>query len=328
MRSWVITEPKQLTLIENTDYTVPKNHCIVKMVKAGISPIDIQLFLGALPFIGRVTPGRAGVGILTEVYENTFGLVRGQRVVIEPKIAASGTAGHTQVMGRGQAGTLSDFVIVPETNVYPVPSHISDNDLLFAEQTAIAIRTINAVKIEKGDFVAVYGANSFGIIMSKLILNSQAIPIIIDIDDKLLAHAEQFGVYYRINPLNQDLKPGIKSITGGLMCQKAVIASARNLQWISEGLIAHKGQIAVVDWTQVKTDHMINASIVLENELRVVGINNSNNMMPQAINALATKAVTPSLLIRDMVQFSEADKFFASFLDKAPYFFQTAVAID
>lgn len=328
MRSWVITELDTLKLVENIDYSIPKDSCMIKMVKAGISPIDVKLFNGILPRAGNTTPGRTGVGILTEVGENNYGLVRGQRVVIEPHFAIPGENGRFQTLGNGSVGTLSDFVIAPASNVYPVPSHIADNDLLFTEQVAIATRVINSIKIEKGEFVAINGANSFGMIMSKLILNSQAVPILIDTDDNLLARAEQFGIYYRLNSQTHDIKSSLKSITGGLLCQKAILASAENLSWLSEGYIAPKGQIVAVGWTHVKYEYMIDASIILENELKVIGINNAHSMMPQAINALATKAVTPSVLIRDMIPFSEADKFFNSFIGKLPVFFQTACAID
>jgi NADPH:quinone reductase-like Zn-dependent oxidoreductase len=115
-------------------------------------------------------PGGDGAGVVDRLGQGVSGLAPGDRVLIQPGLSDATCefcrAGEQslcvrfQILGEHVPGTLAEFVVVPERNVFPIPSGFS-----FARAAAfpLAYQTawrmvIGRAAVRPGETVLVHGA--------------------------------------------------------------------------------------------------------------------------------------------------------------------------
>ncbi len=321
MKAWTIDKPNSIMLQEIKENEKPINNAKIKITLASLTTFDAKAFKGDLagiqyPFI----PGRHAVGIISEIDENnSYGLLRGQRVIIDPNISCNNCYAcktHRQwecekmkIMGVSSEGLIRDFASVPITNLYQIPQQISDIEAQFIEHTSIAVKTFNELKVNEGEHIVIIGASVLGIIIAQLALYYQAVPIIIDLHQDKLDIASNLGIYYTINSSVNDPYERIKQITGGRNCECSVFLANSNekiqkaFDYASVG-----GKVAIVGWDYTAEIMNGNMSGILSKQLTVIGINNGQKQIPAAINMLAKKAVDVTPFISKEIKFEEADK--------------------
>lgn len=320
MKAWIIDKPESIALKEIIENEKPVNNAKIRITLASLSLSDIKVFKGDLsggiqyPFI----PGRHAVGIISEIQENnSSGLNRGQRVIIDPNIPCNNCYAckthrpweceKVRTMGISSEGLLRDFASVPISNIYQIPQQISDMEAQFVEHTSIAVKTFNELKIAEGEHIVIIGAGILGIIMAQLALYYQAVPIILDTHQDKLDIATNLGIYYTINTSVNNPNERIKQITGGRYCECSVFLADSNekiqkvFDYASVG-----GRVAVVGWDYTAEIMNSNLSGILSKQLTVTGINNGQKQIPAAINMLAKKAVDVTPFITKEFRFEEA----------------------
>ncbi|HEY8390205.1 MAG TPA: alcohol dehydrogenase catalytic domain-containing protein [Clostridia bacterium] len=322
MKAWVIDKPESITLQEIKENEIPANNVKIKITLASLSLTDAKAFKGDLiggvqyPFI----PGRHAVGIISEIDENnSFGLSRGQRVVIDPNIPCNNCYAckthrpweceKMKVMGFSSEGLIRDFACVPVSNVYQIPQQISDKEAQYVEYTSIAVKVFNELKVAEGEHIVIIGASILGIIMAQLALYYQAVPIILDPHQDKLDIATNLGIYYTINTSTADPNERIKQITGGRYCECSIYLANSNdkiqkaFDYASVG-----GRVAIVGWEYIAEIMNGNVSGILSKQLTVMGINNGQKQIPAAINMLAKKVVDVSPFKIKDIKFDEVDQ--------------------
>ncbi len=313
MQAWRIVAPKKIEKYEAKSGDVSSTEFVrVKIEQFAISRSDVKTYTSGSG--APIIPGRHGVGVISEAHAEDVFFKKSDRVVVDPYIACGECieckTGHTErclkrrILGRDTDGLQTDFITLPTECVHKLPQNVPFESAVFAEYVAMAINAIDKIDIKKGDHVAVLAANKIGNIMAQLIAYYQAIPIVIDNSDEMLALAVEAGIPYTLNPDKVDIKEEIVSMTGGRLCEKVIYMTNKPDQ-IDLGLsiCAPYGIMCAVGYEQAEAS--ADFAMICKKQLTVCTIDSGSNAFPTAINLLATKAVKTQLLIDKTVGFDD-----------------------
>lgn len=316
MKVWTITEPGVLETTEITDAITPEGYAKVRIVRAGLSVSDADLLRGEKNVTYPVIPGHQGVGIISEIGANDHGFEKGQRVVVSATLPCGKclncNADHAdrcssmRMMGISAEGLLRDFAVVPIDNLYQLPQQVKDDEAIFAEHIAMAVRIFQDLGVKKGDYIAIAGATLIGLLLCQVALYYQAIPIVVDNSEFRIAAARTSGAYYLVNAADEDPVRRIREITGGRGCERVAYFTSGN-ENLSHALeyAAYGGRIAIAGWGYDHTKLNADYHIVLSKQLTLLGINNPENYMTVAINLLANRIANMDVLTSKMISFDE-----------------------
>jgi NADPH:quinone reductase-like Zn-dependent oxidoreductase len=144
---------------------------LVEMRAAALNHLDLWTLSGSLK-VEHLFPhvlGADGAGVIAEVGEDVAGLAPGASVMINPGLSCHACefcrAGEQslctsfRMLGEHVSGTLAQKVVVPASNVFPYPEHLS-----FAEAAALGVTAITAYRmlfsrgqLKAGEWVLVTG---------------------------------------------------------------------------------------------------------------------------------------------------------------------------
>ncbi len=304
MKAWHIENLERIKLVESV---LPKREGEVKLKvsKVAISSTDFAYFASDSPNkdAGLTVPGHSAVAYMSEDNPD-LALKMGARVVVSPfvKCVEHGVS-KVRVLGVDENGLLSDFVSVPAENVYALPDGIPDDEAIFAEYIALGNNVLNSLEAGKGDFVIIVGASTLGLILAQLALYYQMIPILVDLDAEKLALAAGWGVYYTLNPTYDNLERRVEEITGGRMAESSVYVGDGVPFNMALRLVKDKGEVVVAGYS-VRAGHTIDVSVVMQKQLRLIGVADGYGEMSSAINLLANRIVKTDGLINTRIDFS------------------------
>ena len=319
MKAWRLHEAGKLTLDELPVQTVGAGCIKLKTLACSVGLSDVlafegQVFREALPMI----IGRECVGLVTETGEGVTSLTRGDRVAVDPFVSCkacppckSGRADHCEklyCLGVDDNGFMSDFSVVSADSAYRLPDRIKDQDAVFLPHIALAISTVNKLKLDKGQNVVIVGAGALGLILAQVVLYYQAVPILVDVDADRLRLAESLGVYYTVNSVDADPQKRIFAITGGHMSEAVAYMSPSHMSFArSLDFAARGGKVAVTGWSDTVSDQQSGFASVIKKQLTVMGVNNGARLFPASINLLANNTINVAPLISREIPFAEVD---------------------
>ena len=215
---------------------------IVRVDATTICGTDLHIMKGDLPATtdGRIL-GHEAVGTVESVGAAVKNAKPGDRVLVSC-VSACGTCrfcregrygqclgGGGWILGYMIDGTQAEFVRVPfaDTSTYPVPTGVSDEDLLMLSDilpTSYEVGVLNG-HIAPGDVVAIVGAGLIGLsAMLTAQLFSPTHIIAIDLADVRLEAAKRFGADVVINSGRDDALAAVRKLTGGLGADVAIEA--------------------------------------------------------------------------------------------------------
>ena len=317
MKSYKIT--RNFTIEPETEegsYSL-KEYAKIKITRAGVCSSDVVAYAGKMDnIIHPLCPTRIAVGLVSESDDIT--LRKGQRVMLSPYTRLEN--GKYQINGLKNDGYLADYVYAPLHNIYTLPTGISDNAFTFIEDIAVAINVIEKLDIEKTKYVMLYGCTSVNLIIAQLCIYYQAIPIMMDDDNSRLSIAQDLGVYYCINYVEEEVLQKLKEITSGKLAEYLIVDSdicneiGRMLSYVRKN-----GKVAVVGFNTSKPSLKGDFSPVVNNKLTLYGISDGYGEIETAINMLATGTVKVDSLIAQEVDISEAQATFSELAKQNNY---------
>ncbi len=141
---------------------------LVKVALAGVCGTDLELLRGYYPFRG--IPGHEFVGRVAKAPEPGW---EGRRVVGEINVGCGGCAdcrtgnrshcrARTAVGIRGRDGVFAEYAALPLSNLWEVPDAVTDQEAVFVEPLAAALRIQEQVPIFPSSQVLVVGAGRLG----------------------------------------------------------------------------------------------------------------------------------------------------------------------
>lgn len=161
------------------DYPAPEpqpDEALVRVKVAGICATDLEMVKGYVPEFAGVL-GHEFVGVVEAAADKRW---VGKRVVSSINIGCrscqvcqrqgSEHCPKRQVLGIHQRdGVFSDFVALPICNLHLVPDEVSDEQAVFAEPLAAALRIQEQVNIRPSAKTAVLGPGKLGLLIAQLL---------------------------------------------------------------------------------------------------------------------------------------------------------------
>jgi alcohol dehydrogenase len=235
---------------------------IVRIVKTTICGTDLHILKGDVPTAapGR-TLGHEGVGIIDEAGSAVRTFKKGDRVLISC-VTSCGVCMYCRrlmfshcldggwILGNAIDGTQADFVRIPhaDTSLYPILAGEDEEPLVMFSDilpTGYECGVLNG-QIAPGDTVAIVGSGPIGLAaLMTAQFYAPAEIIMIDLDQKRLDIALQFGATKAVNSTGGKAKDAVLALTAGRGVDTAIEAVGIPATFeLCEQIIAPGGHIA------------------------------------------------------------------------------------
>ncbi len=322
MNVWKLTDAQKLV---KTEAPLPESSAgllRVRVTKVLLNSQDAAIYKGDLRVKYPLIPGRFAVGFVAEENsepdfpKGTRVLLHGYRPVPQEGVAKRDfSADDFYACGRTVDGFLRDFVLVSPDDMTPLPASVSDERGLLLHHIATAKEICDKLGAQKGQHVAVVGADLIGILVCQLLIYQQAAPILVDADKTRLAFARECGVYYTF-PNDRNIVDTVASVTGGTLASGAVHISTATGNASELALSLCKRDSRVIYYATSATRLVINMELVLRRHLSVYGVSHGLKYIKNAINLVANKAVDPSAFHANCYKSFRAEELLAHYNDR------------
>ncbi len=322
MKGWKLVAPFKLKEKEIAEGAFEQGAAKVKMTKALITLSDVLRFKGDLD-ANDVVLGSSGIGVISDVDANLFGLEKGKHVYVEParecnecyncKIGEPMQCTNIRIAGEDFDGFLTDFTTAQHNKLYILPDNVSDFDALFIKHVSLAISIVDKLKIQKGDYVAIIGSNNFGNILAQLIIYYQAVPIVLATDDEDYRIAKESGIYYVLDR-EENWAKEVSNITSGRMAKNVVYIADSDIPVTKAFNLAASNAKVAYTGSGLRTSPVHFTQAVKKN-LEILCISSDFRNTATSINLLANKAINLSCLKIESSSFADVPSVFKKLSD-------------
>ncbi|MGH7907699.1 MAG: MDR/zinc-dependent alcohol dehydrogenase-like family protein [Candidatus Binataceae bacterium] len=291
-------------LMLRDDYPDPRpaqGESLVRVNLAGICGTDLELVRGYMAYRG--VPGHEFVG---HAVESGRPELIGKRVVGEINAACGKCDWCHNDLGRhcpnrtvlgilGRDGAFTEYLVLPDDNLLPVPDSVPDNAAIFCEPLAAAREILAQISIDPGESVAILGDGRLGAIIA-LALKSAGVSAIIGGHhaDKLERLA---ALQLSVSP-EQSLEPGFDVVIDATGRPEGF---KRALE-----LVRPRGRVILKSTAAGSTP--VNLAPLVVNEITVIG--SRCGRFGPALQSLASRTVDPSPLISAVYPLEDAAEAF------------------
>ena len=248
MKAAVYRGPNAIKIETVPEPKVKGNRVIVKFKAGSICGTDMHFYRGEWKWMkkGRIL-GHDACG----VREDT-----GERVVMVPIV----NCGHCYFCVRGlptycvrgkfygltRDGFFAESKAMLPRSLIPIPSSVSDEEAAVVEPVALALRVVNYLQPNLGDWVTVIGQGPIGLLMTQVALMKGCRVIAVDLEDYRLDLAEKYGADAVINAKKEDVRKAVRKLTK--MGSDSVIEAAGTTETVEQTpfLVRKAGKVALV----------------------------------------------------------------------------------
>jgi L-iditol 2-dehydrogenase len=300
MRAVVISGPGEYALVDKPVPAVGDDELLLAPLAVGICRTDLELLDGTMVYLrdGRsslpMTPGHEWVARVAAVGSAVTGFSVGERVVGECSIGcgtcrlcASGnyhqcpTRRETGVMDLD--GAMGGFFAFPARSAHIVPPAIRDEDAVFAEPTAVALRAIQLSGLVAGERALVVGGGTIGWLATALILDLYAVDLAVAEPDPVRrSRLESLGARTAASGDRFDVVIEASGSAGGVSSALSSLADSGRL--VNVGLSGLPGVEVDLDRVVVK-------------DQTIIGSLGSPGVWPETLGLLGRGRVTPSAIV-------------------------------
>jgi L-iditol 2-dehydrogenase len=249
---------------------------IVKILACGICGTDRHIYKGEYPSTKPVILGHEFGGVIEESSPGSKFKV-GQVVSIDPNIVCAKCpdclAGRTAfcpeltALGVNINGGLAEYVLTPDTQIYPVKDGLNPLHLAFIEPLACSIRGLDLANLKGGERVAILGGGVIGLLVVQLAKLAGASEIVLVTRQKFRRDvALKIGATRVVDPKSEDVTQSVKNMDVTFECAGAVETFKQ-----SQLITRRGGSVVVLGLTAADTNLEINPFSLVVNELRIQG---------------------------------------------------------
>ncbi len=215
MKAAVYRGAHHIKIEEVPEPEVKGNRVLVKFLAGSICGTDMHLYRGDWRWMrkGRII-GHDACGIREDT---------GERVVMVPMV----NCGHCYFCLRGlptycirgkfygltRDGFFAEAKAMLPRSLIPIPSTVSDEEAAVVEPVALALRVLNHLQPNLGDWVTVVGQGAIGLLMTQVALMKGCRVIAVDSQDYRLQFSEKYGADAVINAKTQDVAKAVRQLT-------------------------------------------------------------------------------------------------------------------
>ncbi len=312
MKGWKLIKPYTLEEQEIPESPELSSLTKVKITKSLITLSDVLRYNGDIE-TENIILGSAGIGIVSDTNANLFDLEKGKHVYIEPskeclecyncKSGNVTKCSDLMIAGEDYDGFLSDFMSVDVNKLFVLPESVPDLYALFIEQISLAISVVDKLGVQKGDYVAIIGANNFGNILAQLLIYYQAVPIVLTTDEEDYKIAKSSGIYYVLGQ-EDNWQKEVSAITSGRMTKSVVYISDCNIPAVKAfSLASYNARVAFTGVSY--KNNAIAFTQAIKKQLEIICINSGFGNTASSINLIANKAINLSHLKLDSSSYKD-----------------------
>jgi len=269
--------------LEEIEQPAPQpKEVLVKVTACGLCHTDLHyLDHGVRTFKQPpITLGHEVSGIVEEAGGNVKNLKKGDRVIVPPVF----TCGECEMcrtgrenickdmimLGNNIDGAYAEYVVAPAKDTIPLPASIPlaegsiISDAISTPYHALA----NRAMVKPGNSIAIYGCGGLGINAVQVAKALGAYVIAVDIKEKKLQYAKEFGAD-EVLKSDADTAKKIRKLTGGgVDFALEAIGNPETMQ-IAFSTIRTGGTLIVMGYSD--KDLTINAGRIMYREMRIMG---------------------------------------------------------
>jgi 2-desacetyl-2-hydroxyethyl bacteriochlorophyllide A dehydrogenase len=276
MKAVVLSAVNALAIAEVEKPKPGTKECLVKVLACGICGTDRHIYHGEYPSTKPVILGHEFGGVIEEVGPSSKFKV-GQVVSVDPNIVcgtcpdcvAERTAfcPDLTALGVNINGGLAEYVLTPDSQIYPVKADLNPLHLAFIEPLACSIRGLDLANLKGGEKVAVLGGGVIGLLVVQLAKLAGASEIVLITRQKFRRDvALKIGATRVIDPNSEDVNTVVTNMDVVFECAGAV-ETFKQAQNISR----RGGSVIVLGLTASDVTLEVNPFNIVVNELRIQG---------------------------------------------------------
>lgn len=205
----------QIQITEVPQPQVRASQVLINFVAGSICGTDLHFYRGDWRWMkkGRII-GHDACGVRTDT---------GERVVMVPMV----NCGHCYFCLRGlpsycikgkffgltRDGFFAESKAMLPRSLISMPSNLSDEEGAIVEPVALALRVLNHLQPNLGDWVTVVGQGAIGLLMTQVALMKGCRVIAVDLEDYRLELAQKYGANIAINAQKEDVIKSVRKLT-------------------------------------------------------------------------------------------------------------------
>ena len=276
MKAVVLSAVNDLGIADVEKPKPGNRECLVKVLACGICGTDRHIYHGEYPSSKPVILGHEFGGVIEEVGSDSKYKV-GQVVSVDPNIVcgqcqdckAKRTAfcPDLTALGVNINGGLAEYVLTPDSQVYPVRNDLNPLHLAFIEPLACSIRGLDLANLKGGEKVAILGGGVIGLLVVQLAKLAGASEIVLVTRQKFRRDvALKVGATRVIDPKSEDVNTAVKNMDVTFECAGSVETFKQ-----SQNITRRGGSVIVLGLTASDATLEVNPFNIVVNELRIQG---------------------------------------------------------
>ncbi len=317
MKAIQFMKPWNVACID-VDKPVPApGEALIRIVTAGICGSDIGAFRGTNGLVSypRII-GHELAGVVESISDNNpKGIRVGDKVVIDPylycgkcypcSIGRTNCCEHLHVLGVHVDGGMAEYFCHPEDMLIKIPEDMDWTLAAMAEPLTISLHGIHRGQLKAGEYCAIFGAGTIGVLAGMVAEAYGAHAIIIDLVKERLDFAGSVGIEHTIDSKNEDVVSEVSRITNGGMCQLVMECSGANV-CIQEtlDLVCNAGRITLTGWPHQQTK--LPTDVITRKEVDIRGARTSAGEFQEAIDLIYSGKVNVGALLTKTITMDEA----------------------
>ncbi len=334
MKALVLDEYNQLNYRNVPDPQPGPEEVLIQVKACGICGSDVHGMDGST---GRRIPplimGHEASGVIIETGHEVKKWKAGDRVTFDSTVyplndwftikGRYNLSDNRQVLGVSPGeyrrnGAFAEKVVVPQHILYRIPENVSFTEAAMAEPIAVAAHAINVSGLKPGSSALVNGTGMVGVFVVQLLKLFGANPVIaVDIDNKKLELALNYGADYVINSAKDNLGEAILGLTNnrGVDYSFEVVGITET---VNSCIVNTRkgGTITLVGNLSPKIDFPLQQ--IVTRELTVQGSCAINGEYELVLDLLKSKKVDVRPLISAVAPLSEGADWFQRLSNKEP----------
>lgn len=211
MRAAVLKERGRLEIAEIPTPIPGPGELLLRVRACGVCGSDVPRVFGGVAYHYPLVPGHEFSGVVEAAGDEASGKWVGKRVTVFPLIPCRACpwceSGRYELcdnygyLGSRQNGAFAEYVVVPSSNVVPLPDELSYELGALTEPAAVAYHALQRAQVRAGERVIVFGLGPVGILFGIWAhLAGARFLVGIDVDRDKFLLAEKMGFRYTIYP--------------------------------------------------------------------------------------------------------------------------------